>query len=145
MNNGSFESPNNLEKFIDELEEIVSTNFDLTGRKIGDNFPAVDIIEEDTIYRISADLPGMSKDDFLVNIEQDILTISGEKKSHIPSTNKNRYHHFERNFGSFNRSFNLPANVNSESVEAFYKDGVLEITLQKTESGHNNPIEIKIE
>lgn len=116
--------------FYNELENLVSTNFKSTGRKISSTYPLVDIFEESQTFRLKADLPGLNKEDFEVSIEDNVLTISGEKKESVFS-GKGQYSHFERNYGQFNRSFNLPSNINNDSIEAFYKDGVLDIIISK--------------
>ena len=114
-------------KVSDAIEELLQVNFDSVGRKIGNSFPPVDIIEEDDHFKLYADLPGMNKEDFRIDVESDTIIISGDKKGASSAPVKNRYCHFERSYGPFRRSFNLPENADSNSIEAFYKDGVLEI------------------
>ena len=134
-----------LRSIFDELEDLFSSSFDLIGRQVGKSYPPIDVVEEENIYKVFIDLPGMSKNDIQINIEQGILIINGNKKRSVEQTEKGRYYHFERGFGTFSRSFNLPENVDIDSVDAHYRDGVLEIRLKKMTLPHPKPIEIKVE
>jgi len=87
----------------------------------------------------------LTKKDIKVVVENGILTISGEKKEDKVEREKNNYYHLERSYGSFCRSFKLPENVASEHVAATYTNGVLELTLKKTEEAKPKAIEVKIE
>ena len=130
---------------FDELENLLNTGFSWSGRDLaGSLYPLVDITESDTGYRIAADLPGLSKEDIHVSVENDVLTISGEKKREEEKHEKGRYYHYERSFGKFSRSFTLPANVDSANIEAKFANGVLEINLKKTEAAKPKAIEVKV-
>jgi HSP20 family protein len=133
-----------VRSLFDELEDLVSSSYDLVGREAGRLFPGVDIIEENDGYRIFADLPGLTKEQIEVRMDQDVLTIRGEKKRLIEKTEKERYYHFERTYGTFERSFNIPSNVHADSIEAKYSNGVLEIFLKKAEEVKPKAIEIKV-
>jgi HSP20 family protein len=109
------------------------------------SYPRVDIIEEKDNFKISADMPGLDKKDITVEIRNGVLAISGEKKEEKTERDKNRYYHFERRFGSFRREFALPDHVDSEHVDAKYSNGVLELTLKKTEAAKPKSIEVKVE
>ncbi len=126
---------NKNEHLFEELEQMFSDSFNLSDRKISSNYPPVDILEEKNCYRIKADLPGLDYSDFEITLDQNILTICGEKKQ-SPVAEKNHYRHLERSYGSFHRSFNLPAALNPDSVKAYYKDGVLDIFIFKI---HHSP------
>ncbi len=128
---------NQNENLFEELEQIISGSFDLSDRKISSNYPSVDILEEKKCYRLKADLPGLDRSDFEVILDQNVLTICGEKKQ-SPVAEKKYYRHLERCYGSFNRSFNLPADLNSDAMEAFYKDGVLDIIIPKIQHSPTN-------
>jgi len=110
--------------------------------KMDDISPSVDIFEEGDNVVVKAEIPGISKDDLNVSISENTLTLSGEKKQEEKVDKKN-YHRVERSYGSFCRSFRLPANVNSNKVEASFKDGVLEIKMPKTEESKQKKITIK--
>ena len=131
---------------FDDLESLLPAGFDWTGRELsGSLYPSVDILESDTGYRIAADVPGLSKEDVKVSVEDRVLSISGEKKRETEKRDKNRYYHFERSYGKFCRSFTLPDNVDPKSIEAKYNNGVLEVHLKKSEEARPKAIEVKIE
>ncbi len=104
--------------------------------------PMVDTYEKDDAIVVNAELPGVNKEDISVDVKNNILTISGERK-HEEDVNEDNYFRKERFYGKFQRSFTLPDNVDSEKVDAAYKDGVLEVTIPKTEQGSTKKIEIK--
>ncbi len=94
--------------------------------------PRVDVTEDNENLYVTAEVPGVDKKDVKVSVVGDVLTISGEKKTEQRDEKKN-YYRIERNFGSFSRSFTLPAEINVNNIAAEYKDGVLHVTLPKTE------------
>ena len=102
--------------------------------------PAVDVIEEEKKYVLSMDLPGLGKDDVKIAVESNTLRISGEKR-HENEEKKKNYHRCERYYGKFERSFNLGKEIDSEKVEANFKDGVLSIELPKAETAKPKEIE----
>jgi len=135
-----------ITSLFDELEGLFGTTFDLSGRNVtGSLYPMVDITESENGFRITADLPGLSKEDIKVNVEDGVLSISGEKKHEVEKKEKDRYYHFERSYGKFCRSFSLPANVDSAHIDAKYNQGVLEVLLKKTEEAKPKAIEVKVE
>jgi HSP20 family protein len=104
--------------------------------------PRVDVSENDTEIVVSAELPGMEDKDVEVSVSRDMLTISGEKKEEKEEEDKN-YYHVERSYGSFQRSIPLPGEVNPDEVEATFKNGVLNVTLPKTEASQRKKITVK--
>jgi len=104
--------------------------------------PAVDVYEDKDAVVIEIEAPGMKEEDLKVNLENNTLTISGERKFEKEEKEKN-YYRMERSYGSFTRSFLLPDNVDVNKIKAKYKDGVLKLTLpKKAESKPQNiPIE----
>ena len=106
--------------------------------------PTVDIFEEGHDIVMKAELPGMKKEDIEVNITDDIITLSGEKKKEEKIEKKN-YHRLERSYGSFVRSFRLPTEVQTEQVKAQFKDGILEIRVPKTEEAKKKEKKVQIE
>jgi len=136
---------NGMGSFFDELEDLMSSSFNLVGREVGREYPGIDIMETENHYKIFADLPGMTKNDIDINVEQDVLTVRGTKKPPVEKKEKDRFYHFERKYGEFERSFNLPSNVDSNSIEAHYTDGVLEIAIKKMDEVKPKSIEIKVE
>jgi HSP20 family protein len=93
--------------------------------------PHVDLSESDKGYEIVAELPGMTEDDIQVELKDDILTLSGEKKEEREETKKD-YYLSERRFGSFRRSFRIPAEVDQKRISADFKKSVLTIALPKS-------------
>ncbi len=105
--------------------------------------PRVDVTELEDKFEVSAELPGLSKDDVKVEINDNMLTISGEKRSAHEKKDRNLYVS-ERCFGSFRRVFQLPTNINAAKIGAEFKNGVLNITLPKTEEAKPKQIEISV-
>jgi HSP20 family protein len=103
--------------------------------------PSVDVSETDAAIVVRAELPGMSQDDIELNLQDNALTLKGEKKQEYKDQQGN-YHRTECCFGSFSRSFPLPATVKQEDIQAKFKDGVLEINLPKAEEAKPKKIAI---
>lgn len=108
--------------------------FNTSGRETGPSQwqPVVDIIEEESQFRVKAELPGIEKKDIHVDVKDNVLTLRGER-SEEKTDEGEHYYRRERSFGSFTRSFSLPENVDSEAIKADYKDGVLSIAIPKPE------------
>ncbi len=98
----------------------------------GEIAPSIDIYEEGDEVVVKAELPGLKKEDIEVNLTEDSITISGEKKKEEKVERKGYCRH-ERSYGSFARSFLLPSEVRTDDAKADFKDGVLEIRIPKTE------------
>ena len=105
--------------------------------------PAVDIVEDKDEFLVTADLPGLTKKDISINIKDNMLTISGERKSEIKDEKKN-YCRTERNYGAFKRSFQLTDKVVSDKISATFKDGVLTVNIPKAEESKPKSIDIKV-
>lgn len=101
--------------------------------------PAVDIEEKDGKYLVSADLPGMKKEEIKIDLEDNVLTISGERSNESKGEGK----YIERVYGKFLRSFTLPSQVEPDQIEAHFENGVLQITLPKAESARSRAIKIQ--
>lgn len=106
--------------------------------------PTVDIFEEGDDVVLKTELPGMKKEDIDVSMTANSVTISGEKK-HEEKVEKKNYYRMERSYGSFTRSFRLPAEVQTHKVKANFKDGVLEVRIPKTEEAKSKEKKIPIE
>ena len=113
-----------------------------TGDGISESTLSVDIYENDNSFFIEADIPGMNIEDIKIDVQDRMLTIKGEKKFK-EKTEKDKYIRVERSYGSFFRSLSLPMNVDSDKIEASYKDGTLRLNLPKTEQAKPKQIEIK--
>ena len=106
--------------------------------------PAVDITEDDKEYLVKAELPEINKEDVKVTVENNVLTISGERKFEKEEKGK-RYHRIERSYGSFVRSFTLPDDASSGKVDAKFHDGLLTVHVPKSEQARPKQIEIKVD
>ncbi len=106
--------------------------------------PVVDIEETELNYLIRAELPGLSKENVKVEVEDGVLTLSGERDLERKVEGKT-FHHIERSHGTFTRSFTLPENADAESVSANYKEGLLEIRVAKCEEALPKSIEVRVE
>jgi HSP20 family protein len=104
--------------------------------------PAVDVIDQKDAILVKADLPGLSKDDLDVSIENNVLTIRGEKKEES-NQKDGEVVRAERYYGMFQRTFTLPTSVDPSKVEAKFRDGVLELKITKKEEA--KPRQIKVE
>jgi HSP20 family protein len=103
--------------------------------------PAMDLVEADGSYVLRADLPGLSQDDVSIELDERVLTISGERKSEHESS-KDGYRRVERAFGSFKRSVTLPEGVDPEAISAGFENGVLEVSIPKPTARVPRKIEI---
>jgi HSP20 family protein len=101
--------------------------------------PAVDITEEDDAFVAKVELPGVNKDDVKITMQDNVLTIRGEKKGKEENLRR-----VERHYGSFQRSFTLPTSVKSDKIEAEYKDGILTISMPKAEEAKPKHIDVKV-
>jgi HSP20 family protein len=105
--------------------------------------PQVDVTENDKEVKVIAELPGLTEQDVEVSLSNDVLTISGEKKHEKEDKGEN-YYRMERSYGSFQRAIPLPVEVQSDKVEATFKNGVLTVTLPKSPQATQNRKKITI-
>lgn len=103
--------------------------------------PAVDIRETEEAFLVHAELPGLSKDDVEITLENNILKLTGERRFEKDVEEK-EYHRVERAYGAFTRAFSLPSRVDSTGVSASFADGVLTITVPKVEEAKPRRIDI---
>lgn len=105
--------------------------------------PAVDIVERENDFLVKVELPGVSKEEVKITIQNDVLTIRGEKKQEKEKKG-DTYHRVERSYGVFQRSFTLPASVQPEKIEATHENGVLHLVIPKAEEAKPKEIEVKV-
>lgn len=105
--------------------------------------PAIDVVVEKDNVIVKADLPGLTKDDVSVTLQDNYLTITGEKK-HESEQKEANYFLSERVYGSFTRTVELPLPVDAKKIEARFKDGTLQVTLPKSEEAKPKQIEVKV-
>jgi HSP20 family protein len=103
--------------------------------------PALDVVERDDAYVLRADLPGLAQEDVKIEVEDNVLTISGERKSETDTT-EGSYRRVERAFGSFSRRLQLPEGVDADAIAASFDKGVLEISIPKPEQRKPRRVEI---
>jgi HSP20 family protein len=134
-----------LRSLQDEMNRLFTSSF---SRGEGDEMmrgawsPSVDIFENKNEIVLEAELPGMKPEDVDISIENNVLTIHGERRFEKKDENDN-FHRVERSYGSFTRSFTLPPTVSSENAQAEFENGVLRLTLAKHEEAKPRRIEIK--
>lgn len=140
-------------KELEEMEKRLSTIFGkapsaTTGDKkeaiaVAEWSPLVDITEDEKEYVVKAEIPEMKKEDIKLNVVDDVLSITGERKYEKEEKGK-KYHRVERAYGSFVRSFTLPEDADGSKVSAEYKDGLLKVHIPKSEKAKPKTTEIKI-
>jgi HSP20 family protein len=134
-----------LRTLQDEVNRLFSTNitraFGDEGIARGAWNPSVDIFENKDQIVLEAELPGMNREDFDLSVENNVITLRGERRFEKKDEGDN-YHRVERSYGSFTRSFTLPQTVSAEGAQAEYRNGVLRVTLPKREEVKARRIEI---
>ena len=105
--------------------------------------PSTDLVETETHYVLKADLPGVAEDDVSIELDDNVLTVSGERKVEQEETREG-YHRVERSFGRFRRSLRLPDGVDADAIAATFDKGVLEIRIPKPEARKPRRVEIKV-
>jgi len=130
---------------MDQLQREMNRLFEASSglRTINSlRFPAVNIWTNEEGQFISAEMPGFNVDDINIDATADTLTISGERKREEASEDS-RYHRQERGYGKFSRTIQLPFMIDTESVKASYKDGILNIKLERAEADKPKKIAVK--
>jgi HSP20 family protein len=103
--------------------------------------PAVDIFETEGDIVVKAEIPGMDANDITLHLENNVLTLKGERRFE-KETKEENYHRIERSYGTFSRAFSIPSMVDDEKIRADYKEGVLKIVLPKKEQAKPKQIRI---
>ena len=137
-----------LARLRDEMDDLFGRFFGdwgdwpaLTAPR-GDWLPAVDVAEQENAIVVKAELPGLKPDDVEITVQGNTLTITGQKKEETEEK-KDNYYHVERRYGSFRRDIPLPGGVDADKVEATCKDGVLTVTVPKTEEAKPKKVQVK--
>jgi len=133
--------PQVFNRFLDtEFDSWLTKNYSNTNTSL----PAVNIKETDEAYILDFAAPGYKKDDFIIELNNDVLTVSSEKKIENEETEDN-FTKKEFSYESFTRSFNLPELVEGDKIKATYKNGILEIKIPKKEEAKPKPVkQIKV-
>jgi HSP20 family protein len=131
----------------DQINRLFNDAFERTGSSQESNLtawaPAVDIHENEHELVVKADLPGVDAKDLDIRVENNILTIRGERKFE-KKVNEDSYLRVERAYGSFSRSFSLANTVNPDGIKADYQDGVLSLTVPKREEAKPKQIKVSV-
>jgi len=136
-----------LTSLQDRFNQLFSQPFGVGGRipeqsLASANFmPPVDVFEDDHAITLQAELPGIRENDLNVRLDNNVLTISGERKFEHEDK-KDNFHRIERSYGRFTRSFTLPSSVDPENVNAEFENGVLKVAIPKREEWKSRQIKI---
>ncbi len=131
-------------RMANRLNRAFDPRFEDTDREsLGIWNPPVDIFEEKDELVLKAELPGMKKEDIEVRIENNVLTLQGERKRES-ETKEDGYYRSERAYGTFSRSFSLPTSLDTSKIGAEYKDGILTVSLPKAEEAKPKQIDVKV-
>ena len=134
--------------FFSDIDRFFNNDFFLMPmqmrRQMESSVPAVNIRDKEKEYLIEVAAPGMKKEDFNIDMEEGMLTISSQKEEE-KSEDKDNFRRREYNYSSFSRSFSLPENVKPEDIKARYEDGVLKLTVPKREQQEKPKKKIKID
>ena len=132
-----------------EMNRLFNTFFDSPTPGNGGNagvrrwIPAMDVVETEDHFVLRADLPGLSENDVNIELEDNVLTVSGERKAEHEQRGEG-YYRVERAFGSFSRSLTLPEGVNAEAIQASFNNGVLEVRIPKPEQHKPRKVQISL-
>jgi len=131
-----------------QRDPVINRLFDVLGSLNGDSaeaswVPPVDIFEDAEAIRILAEVPGVNPSDVKISLENNVLTIRGSKQQ-VAQERTDRVHRYERSYGTFERSFTLPATVDASNIKATYEQGVLTVTLPKVEKAKPRQIEVQV-
>jgi HSP20 family protein len=136
-----------LSSFQSEMNRLFNSFFDTPTTGNGSAarrwLPAMDVVETDEYFVLTADLPGLSEDDVNVEVEENVLTVSGERKA-AHEDKREGYVRVERSYGAFRRSLTLPKGVDAEAVSASFDKGVLEIRIPKPEERKPRKVAIQV-
>jgi HSP20 family protein len=137
-----------LERMRREMDRLWDSFFEgRPGRRVeetGEWLPSLDVSETKDNLVVKAELPGLDPKDIDISVANGVLSIKGEKKQEKEEKEEN-YHLIERSYGSFVRSVRLPKDVQGEKISASYKNGILKVTLPKSEEAKKKEIKIKVE
>jgi HSP20 family protein len=127
-----------------EMDDLISSFFGVNSSSwlSTASGPALDIVESDKAFVVKLDAPGMEAKDFQVQLHGNTLTLSGNRQEE-KVTNDKTFHRMERRSGSFSRTITLPCNINEDEVAAEYTNGVLNLTLPKSEESKGKKIQVK--
>lgn len=144
----TYSTPGSVWEFMSELEknfndlwspESLATG---SGKSISQFMPPIDLHETDDAFLVSIDVPGMSEKDVHIDVREGRLTVSGERKNESERKD-GKFHRYEKSYGRFERSFQLPTNVNEDQIKAACDNGVLEVMIPKSEKSKPRSVQIE--
>ena len=141
-----WEPARELNSLQSEMNRLFNTFFDVppgNGGGVRRWVPAMDLVETDDHFVLRADLPGLTENDVSIELEDNVLTISGERRSEHEER-KEGYYRFERASGTFSRALTLPEGVDPQGVEASFENGVLEVRVPKPEERKPRKVAISV-
>ena len=137
-----FENFQTLRRLNSVLDEAFAPFQQETGSVTSSWYPACDVFEDKDAVKIVAELPGVKPEDVKVSLENNLLSIRGEKKQEAEERSE-RIHRYERSYGSFERTFMLPSTVEGDKISAQYQNGVLTIIVPKAERARPREIPVQ--
>jgi HSP20 family protein len=133
-------------RYAEPFDQLFDTFFGNAGRAASGNAlmraPETDVVETEREIRVITEMPGLRRENIDIDIENNVLTIRGEKREERTEGEQGRWHLAERRYGTFTRSFVLPRDVDAENIQASFQDGVLTVTVPKSEKARRRRIEI---
>jgi len=138
-----WEPMKSIEDFFDRYGRLAAWPGERPWGGFGDWQPRVDIRETDGAYQIQADIPGVAKEDLKVSLDQGVLTLQGDRRQETRD-DRDRLHSVERFYGSFSRSFTLPADADEAGLNASAKEGQLTIEIPKKVSAAGPPAPVQV-
>jgi HSP20 family protein len=133
-------------RYAEPFDQLFDTFFGNAGRTANGNSlmraPETDVIETEREIRVVTEMPGLKRENIELDVENNVLTIRGEKREQRTEGEQGRWHLAERRYGTFTRSFVLPRDVDAEKIQAAFNDGVLTVTIPKSEKARRRRIEI---
>jgi HSP20 family protein len=134
-------------RYAEPFDQLFDTFFgNAAGRTANGNSlmraPETDVIETEREIRVVTEMPGLRRENIEIDVENNLLTIRGEKREQRTEGEKGRWHLAERRYGTFTRSFVLPRDVDADNIQAGFQNGVLTVTVPKSEKARRRRIEI---
>jgi HSP20 family protein len=138
-----FSSLRRLNSVLDEAFNAWPYQTQETGSVTSSWMPACDVFEDKEAVKIVAEVPGVRPEDVKLSLENNLLTVRGEKKQQAEERNE-QVHRYERSYGTFERTFALPTTVDPERIAAKYEHGILTVTIPKAERARPREIPVKV-
>lgn len=133
-------------RYAEPFDQLFDTFFGAAGRAANGNSlmraPETDVLETEREIRVITEMPGLKLESIDIDIENNVLTIRGEKREQRTEGEQGRWHLAERRYGTFTRSFVLPRDVDADNIQAAFSDGVLTVTVPKSEKARRRRIQI---